>query len=260
MRALPSIATREGDRPRSPGYRASRKTFAARNRMARRNARPPIHRHAGGRPSSVAGMSRIAKDLRRTQPCGAQECAPSHPSPHGRATVLGRRDIAHRKRPSPHATDRRSGTTALPFTATREGDRPRSPGCRASPNTFASCNHSAVGDDRPPIHRHTGGRPSSVAGISRIAKDLRRTQPHGAQECAPSHPLPHGRATVLGRRDIAHRKRPSPHATDRRSGTTALPIPAHCPPSYPQTHPYFRLLKVKEPRYEQHRYVRARDG
>ena len=33
-----------------------------------------------------------------------------------------------------------------------EGDRPRSPKCRAQQNTFASCN-TAVEDDSPPMHR-----------------------------------------------------------------------------------------------------------
>ena len=91
--------------------RTSLTVFDSRNHSAVGDDRPPIHRHMGGRPSS-------------------------RPSPRGRATVLGRRDGAHRKRPSPHATTRRSGTTALPFTAT-------------------------WGDDRPPVRHHAGGRPSS---------------------------------------------------------------------------------------------------
>ena len=63
--------------------------------------------------------------------------------------------------------------------------------------TLASRNHSAVGDDRPPIHRHTEGRPSSVAGMSRIVIDLRRTQPHGAQECAPSQTEPYTTSAIF---------------------------------------------------------------
>ncbi len=56
----------------------------------------------------------------------------------------------------------RPGTaTAIPDR--REGDRPRSPECRASHMTFASRNRSAVEDDRPPIHRHPVER-SQVVG------------------------------------------------------------------------------------------------
>jgi len=84
-----------------------------------------------------------------------------------------------------------------PRPGTRGGEHSYSPGCRAPLMTFASRNHSAVGDDRPPIYRHTGGRPSSVAGMPRIAYDIRITEPRGGQEWPPSHLSPHGRAVII---------------------------------------------------------------
>jgi hypothetical protein len=95
---------------------------------------------------------------------------------------LGRRSVAHSKRSSPRVTTRRSGTTALPFFATREGEHSCSPGCRAPLMALALRNHSAVRNDRPPILRHTGGRAFLLAGMPRTADDLRLTQPLGGQE------------------------------------------------------------------------------
>jgi hypothetical protein len=46
---------------------------------------------------------------------------------HGRATIPGRRNAAHREGHPPNATTQRSRMTALPIIASREGDRPRSP-------------------------------------------------------------------------------------------------------------------------------------
>jgi hypothetical protein len=51
--------------------------------------------------------------------------------------------VTHRKRISLNAT-RRSRTTALPLTASREGDHSWSPECHASLKIIASRNHSAV--------------------------------------------------------------------------------------------------------------------
>jgi len=121
----------------------------------------------------------------------------------GRATIPGRHNIAHRKGPSPHVTTRRSGMTALPFIATRGGDQlarrsvakvgPRSPGCCASLTTFASRNHSALRNARPPgLRRRLHHR--------RHAR-IRRPQFIQPREChhvLPSRPL----QSLLHHRDL----------------------------------------------------------
>ena len=98
---------------------------------------------------------------------------------------LGRRSVAHSKRSSPRVTTRRSGTTALPFFATREGEHSCSPGCRAPLMALALRNHSAVRNDRPPDHGSMGGRAFLLAILQRITNPLRNCQPTGGPELNP---------------------------------------------------------------------------
>ena len=67
-------------------------------------------------------------------------------------------------------------------------ERPIEPGAperRTFQTFFASRNHSAVGDDRPPILRHTGGRAFLLAILQRITNALGDCHQTGGPELNP---------------------------------------------------------------------------
>jgi hypothetical protein len=170
------------------------RAFASRNHSAVRNDRPPNRGLEIGR-ATVLGRRNLAHRTGHSPHTTSRRSGTTalliKGWKLGEATVLGRRNVAYREGHSPYGTTRRSGTTALPIAGrTLEGqpssvaamlrtakgirlmeplggrgrppsrlrgehwvgDRPRSPGCCVQHRAFASRNHSAVEDDRPPDH------------------------------------------------------------------------------------------------------------
>jgi hypothetical protein len=143
-------ARREGDRPRSPKYRASRQTSASRDDS------PQGPSPDGPEPAIETLVQHRRAGMRALRCHGAHD---------GRATIPGRHNVTHGHRHPPHAT-------AVQRERLLTGRNPRS-------------KHSC-------INRRAG---------------MRALRCHGAHD---------GRATVPGRRNIAHHDRHPPHATTVR--------------------------------------------
>ena len=144
MRALPGHGANNGRAtiPGRQGSLESQTTFAERENMARRNARPPKSRgeQREGDHSWSPRISRITNDLRRARKHGAQECAPSQVT--GRTTggrpflVAGISRIANDlRRTRKHGAQREGANVYRATYSTHRTNRTNS--CRHTRRRFA---------------------------------------------------------------------------------------------------------------------------